>query len=116
MEIWSQLKYQNELKASPMPNTPKLSHDVDMRYAEFCSDWDVKTDGDIQFRISVAEFIAQELSTLKAQVRKEIEEQITKMENSNWLHGMGLSGSQAEYIEANIKASYLSIASLKGEE
>lgn len=58
----------------------------------------------------------EERDTLKAQVRKEIEEQITKMENSNWLHGMGLSGSQAEYIEANIKASYRSIPSLKEEE
>lgn len=64
-------------------------------------------------RDAIAQAKQEERDNLKAQVRKEIEEQITKMENSNWLHGMGLSGSQAEYIEANIKASYRSIPSLK---
>lgn len=100
-----------------MPNTPKLPPDVERRFDEwrqsgqsYMNPQDF-VDGWHQGRLK--QFIAQELDNLKAQVRKEIEEQITKMENSNWLHGMGLSGSQAEYIEANIKASYRSIPSLE---
>ena len=109
-----------------MPNTPKLSEDVENRVRElYLKDYVAdETESREMILIGMKDpwyewwinIISQELSTLKAQVRKEIEEQITKMENSNWLHGMGLSGSQAEYIEANIKASYRSIPSLKGEE
>lgn len=105
----------NIKKARKMPNKPKLPEDVEKRFAKEVMD---RNFGRIEY-VNVGEiryFLAQELATLKAQVRKEIEEQITKMENSNWLHGMGLSGSQAEYIEANIKASYRSIPSLKEEE
>lgn len=100
-----------------MPNTPKLPESIKnyliIPFMESCNCSQHSIDGVVEI---FEKAIAQELSNLKAQVRKEIEEQITKMENSNWLHGMGLSGSQAEYIEANIKASYRSIPSLKGEE
>jgi hypothetical protein len=101
-----------------MTNTPKLPEYVEKRFKDWfpgdiysSQDDELRDEASIKYMLK--QFIAGELATFKAQVRKEIEGQITKMENSDWLHGMGLSGSQAEYIEANIKASYLSIPSLK---
>lgn len=69
-----------------MPNTPKLPEDVEKRFdtkfsyedengdMRFVTDWEYYSGNPIEK--SVKKFIAQELATLKAQVRKEIEDRI----------------------------------------
>ena len=55
------------------PPTDGLPHDVDIRYAEFCSPWDVTNDDDVTFRIEVGKFIARELTTQKKELLEKID-------------------------------------------
>lgn len=72
-----------------MPNTPRLPKDVEKRFDEICfyedDDWIVGKSmvlnaehlGDVSGKLipKIKQLLAQELATLKTQVRKEIEEE-----------------------------------------
>lgn len=69
--------------------------------------------GDVK---KIKAFIQQTLDQQKAEIVEMVREQERKMKASKWLHGMGLSGSQAEFIEANVVASLDDIIKRLGGE
>lgn len=99
-----------------MPNTPKLPEDVEKRFdkdfvgigllstekGQFCPHALLR---DVPAG-KIKQFLAQELATLKAQVRKEIEEQAPE----DWMSYDEKNGYDIAITDC------LSIPSLKGEE